>query len=107
MTGEPGLSLDDWMKGETKEAPRISIDKIENSWSVKETKFEHVVEQKTLSAEEELKHLREEIIKKDDRIHELEKDNANLKAVVAHTEEKLNIALSELTALRGDKEEHQ
>ncbi len=61
LTGEAGGTLDEWMKGENKLALRKSIDQIDNAFSVKETKIEHVVEKKEVTPDEEIKQLKEEI----------------------------------------------
>jgi len=69
LTGEVGMTLDEWTKGENKDAPRKPIDKIESSFAVMENKFEHVVEKVELKADEEVKLLRDEILKKDVNIY--------------------------------------
>jgi len=106
LTGESALTLEEWSKGENKEALRKPIDKIESGWSIKETKFEHSPSKEVITPETEIANLKEEIHKRDDIIHLLEVDNTNLKDLVTHTEEKLNNALSELALLKGDHHEH-
>lgn len=66
LTGEVGLTLEEWSKGENKEAPRKPIDKLESKWSVLETKFELAPsKEKVLTPEQEIAKLKEELHKKD------------------------------------------
>jgi len=67
LTGEVGLTLEEWSKGENKEAPRKAIDQLESGWSVKETKFEHAPSKEVLSLtpEQEIAKLKDELHKKD------------------------------------------
>ena len=66
ITGEPGETLDEWLKGENKEALRKPIDKIDSTFAIKENKFEHAPSKElALKPEEEVLSLKEEIHKKD------------------------------------------
>ncbi len=83
FSGEPSLTLDEWMSGTNKEPLKKDIRQIENKWVSQSQSFEKKVEpnpeEMAKSNKEKRSELENQIVKLTKRINELENENKKLK----------------------------